>query len=158
MRIRVGWLLATAVAYGLIGGTLLFCSLWEPGQGLTWTQTTTQRLGWALLVFLSSTMWLARRSPALPPRRVALHAAASFVLGAAVTWLALEYQMTGSQHPWDTEVARLGYHCLGCPLRMPILRQTLVATLLGTIAAAGLAPLIARAVRRVRLVRSAEPA
>ena len=65
------------------------------------------------------------------------------MLGAAATWGVLEYRMTGSQHPWNTEIPD-GLYCLDCAPRLPMIRQTLVATLLGALAAAGLAPLVAR--------------
>jgi hypothetical protein len=59
-------------------------------------------------------------------------------------------------HPWDTDVPDR-YVCLDCAPRLPMIRQTLVATLLGTIAAAGLAPLVARVARYGKPRRIAGP-
>lgn len=150
MRIRLGWVLATAAAYGVVGGELLYAHLWDDGSGLAWTETARIRLAWAAGVFLISSWLLARRNPSAPARWLALRTAAAFAIGAVVTWSMVEYRMTGSQHPWDTVVPPPS-ECLDCALRAPIIRQTVIATLVGSIAAAGLTPLVARWARpRIR--------
>lgn len=150
MRIRFGWLIATALAYGIVGGWLLYTHLWDVHGGLAWTPAAVTRLVWAAFVFLASTLWLALRHPARGGRWMALHAGGAFLLGAAATWGMVEYQMLGSEHPWDTDIPDFLAYCLGCAQRAPIVRQTLLATLMGTIAAAVLAPLAARAVNHIR--------
>lgn len=156
MTIRPAWLLGTVAAYALPGGSLAFGYMWEQGDGLGWTNTATHRLAWAATVFLVSTVVLSRRNPSASTRWIVIHAVLAFVLGAAGTWGVLENQMTGSQHPWDTEVPG-GVYCLDCAPRLPMIRQTLVATLLGALAAAGLAPLVARVARHGWRRRIAAP-
>lgn len=144
---RVRWLIATALGYGLVGGHLLFGQLWDEHGGLAWTQTATVRLVWAVAVFLVSTAVLARCHLAPGKGWIARHAAVAFLLGAAVAWVTLEYLMLGSEHPWDTDIPGFMLYCIDCGRRAPIVRQTLLATLVGTGAAAGLAPLVARVFR-----------
>ncbi len=148
MRMRLGWLVLTAAAYGVYGGWLLYQHLWDANSGLAWTSIAWDRLLWAAGVFLLSTRSLARRHPAAPAGWLALHAAGAFVAGAALAWCEVEYWMTRSEHPWDTDVDNLFMYCLDCVPRRPIIRQTVIATLIGSIAAAGLAPLVARVARR----------
>jgi hypothetical protein len=156
MRIRFAWLIGTALAYGIIGGYLLYTHLWDANGGLAWTPTAFVRLGWAAFVFLASTLWLTRRHPTQRDGWVALIAAGAFLLGAAVAWGVVEYHMLGSEHPWDTDIPGDMLYCIDCARRVPIIRQTLLAALAGTIATAVLAPLIARVVHRAR-PRAVEP-
>jgi hypothetical protein len=146
---------ATAAGYGLGGGWLLFQHVWAFDYGRAWTDTATLRLAWAVAVFLASTAWLARRSRAVPARWLALHAAGAFVAGAALTWGVLEYWMAGNEHGWDTDYDHIVASCFDCVPRAAIIRQTILATLVGSIAAAGLAPLVVRVAGRAR---GAEPA
>jgi hypothetical protein len=155
MRIRLAWLIGTALAYGIVGGYLLYTHLWDVNGGLAWTSTAFARLGWAAFVFLASTLWLARRHPTQRASWVALHAAGAFLLGAAAAWGVVEYFMLGSQHPWNTDLPGNLRYC-SCARRIPIIRHTLLAALSGTIATAVLAPLIARIVNRAR-PRALEP-
>lgn len=143
MGIRLGWVLTTAAAYGVVGGELLYAHLWDAGFGPGWTDTARIRLAWATSVFLISTWLLVRRNPYAPARWLAFHSAAAFVIGAAVAWSMVEYRMTGSQHPWDTVVPPPS-ECLDCARRAPIILQTVIVTLVGSITAAGLTPLMAR--------------
>ena len=147
MRIRFTWLMGTALAYGLVGGHLLYSDLWGIDGGLAWTSTARWRLGWAAFVFLTSTAWLARRHRTRGNAWMALHASGAFLLGAAAAWAMVEYRMLGSEHPWDTDIPDFLAYCIYCARRAPIIRQTLLAALIGSIATAVLAPLVARAVR-----------
>lgn len=152
MRIQFGWLLATAAAYGVPGGWLLYDHVWSSGSGLAWTDLAGVRIGWAAVVFLFSSYWLARRNAGLSTRPVAVHVVAAFLLGGVVGWGVLEYLMSGGPHPWDTQAcAGRGPECvcISCAPRMLIVRQTLIAAMLGAVAAAGLAPLVARRAQRV---------
>lgn len=154
---RVRWLIVTALAYGVVGGHLLLAQLWDEHGGLAWTRTATERLVWALVVFLVSILLLARRHPGRGGW-MALHAAVAFLLGAAVAWSTVELLMLHSEHPWDNDVADFLLYCIDCARRAPIIRQTLIASGIGTVVAAGLAPLVARVVRpRTDQSRSAVP-
>jgi hypothetical protein len=151
MRIRMGWVLATATAYGVVGGWLLYDHMWNSGVGLDWTDTAVVRIAWAAVVFVVSTLVLAQRIPAEPVRWLVLHVAGAFLTGAVFAWVSLEYWMTGSEHPWDTDVDHFLSSCVSCAPRMLILRQSMIAAAAGTSLAAGLAPLVARPARpRIR--------
>lgn len=150
MRIRWEWLTATALAYGLIGGYLLYSHLWDVQGGLARTPTARGRAAWAAFVFLTSTFWLARRNPGRGGGWMALHASGAFLLGAAAAWGMVEYLMRGSEHPWDTDIPDFLASCVNCAQRAPIVRQTRIAALSGTVAAAVLAPRVVRALDRSR--------
>lgn len=153
MRIRLGWLVATAAAYSVVGGWLLYDHMWNSLVGLDWTNAALIRITWAAMVFVISTVVLARQKPALQARWLMLHATGAFLVGAAFTWGVLEYRMTGSEHPWDTDVDDSFQSCLSCAPRMLILRQSIGAAAVGAILTAGLAPLVARWARpRIRRV------
>lgn len=156
---RVRWMMATALAYGLPGGRLLYDQLWEAGRGLTWTRDSTERVLWTLAIFLVSTAWMARQHPEQRSGWIATHAASAFLLGAAIGWGVVELNMAFfAPHPWDTDAPSFLRECINCAQRAPIVRQTLIATALGTMAAAGLAPLVARVVRpRTNHPRTAAP-
>ncbi len=143
MRVRVGWLLATALAYGIPGGMLLYAQLWEANDGLAWSQTSTVRLAWTAIVFLLSTALLSHREARAGRGWTASHAGGAFMLGAVVTWCVLEYQMLDSSHGWDNGLPP-GYSCLDCAPRLPIVRQALVTAGIGTVLAAVLSPLVPR--------------
>ncbi len=150
MRIRVGWLATTALAYGIAGGWLLYAHLWDVNGGLAWTPAATARVLWAVFVLLGSTLWLARLHPPRGDRWMALHASAAFLLGAAAAWGIAEFLMRGSWQPRDADIREGMRYCMDCAQRAPILRQALLAALAGTIAAAVLAPRVARAVNHIR--------
>ncbi len=157
MPIRLGWMVVTVLAYGVVGGHLLYSHVWDVHGGLAWTSTARWRVGWAALVFLASTRWLARRHPARGAWWVSLPASGAFLLGAAAAWGMLEYQMLGSEHPWDTDIPDSLAYCVNCARRAPILRQTLLAAVIGTAAAAVLAPLVVRALNAWGRDRSPAP-
>lgn len=161
MSIQSGWLIATTAAYGVPGGWLLYDHVWSSGSGLEWTDLAGARIGWVAVVFLFSSYWLARRNTGLSARPVAMHALAAFLLGAVVGWGVLEYLLTGGPHPWDTQACAgrgPGCVCISCAPRMLIVRQTLTAAMLGAVAVAGLAPLVAGVVRRNGRALKAESA
>ena len=147
MRMRVAWLIATALAYGVVGGSLFDSAIWGGNHGLAWTRASIARVYWAAAVLLVSTIWLALRHPSSARGWISLHAGAAFLIGAIVTWGVADLLVRGSQHGWDTnlpsEFAGRFIYCT-CAPRSLLLRQTFIATVIGTIAAAALAPLVAR--------------
>lgn len=144
MRIRYGWLLATAAAYGVVGGWLLYSHIWDSGHGLEWTEDAVVRISWAVAVFLFSTTRLARREGALSTGSVALHAVVAFLLGSAAGWGVLEYKMAGDWHGWEFDSRAI--YSTGAPRHL-IMRQTLAAVSVACVAVAALAPLVAWAAR-----------
>jgi hypothetical protein len=151
MASRWKWLVATMLAYGIAGGYLFDSAIWGGNHGLSWSRDSAMRVYWAAAVFLISTVWLARRHPSGGPGRIALHAGAAFLAGAVVAWEVADALVGASQHGWDSDdpdefPARFLY--CSCAPRAALLRQTVIAAAVGTIAAAAVSPLVARVARR----------
>ena len=147
MRIRSRWLTATVLAYGIVGAHLFYAAIWESADhGLSWSDASAGRVRWAAIVFLESTFWLVFRYR-MQGAWLALHAAAAFLAGTGVAWWLTDWMVDGSQHGWDRHFGGEFFYC-SCAPRGPILRQTIIAALVGTASASVLAPAIGRAVRR----------
>jgi hypothetical protein len=127
MASRWKWLVATMLAYGIAGGYLFDSAIWGGNHGLSC------------------------RHPSGGPGRIALHAGAAFLAGAVVAWEVADALVGASQHGWDSDLPDefLGrfLYC-SCAPRAALLRQTLIAAAVGTIAAVAVAPLVARVAGR----------